>query len=597
MTKKTLVTFLSFSILFSLLLGLSGAQAAKSKRIAINEANFPDPEFRKVLLARAIDRDRDGYLDESERQMRTTISLENKGIKSLKGIEFLTSLEQIWCNDNELTELDVSQIKYLRQIYCKNNQLTRIDLSKNEFLTIVDLSGNQLTEIIVGKSWQLKEFYAGNNRLTSMDVSSLPKLNYFSVSGNSRKITAKDGTFDLSALPGFDVSKASDWKNGTVEGTMLTVEESGPVTYKYDCGNDHSASFTLDVTVTGAPAKKKTELTVSAPKPICDLVYSGSEMALVTAGSVENDYGILYYAATRENAVPSDDQFSTAIPTATEAGTWFVWYKAVGDDDHLNTEMAFVKVTIAEAAKPEEEKEKETGEQPAPPETANGLINDPQLGWVLMKNGAVDTGYTGLYSDPAIGWWFIRNGAIDWDYVGLFNDPNVGWWLISGGTIAWDYTGLWDDANYGWWLIAGGRLCAEYTGLWNDPNYGWWLIGGGRLCSEYTGLWNDPNYGWWLIAEGRLCAEYTGLWEDPSLGWWLIQNGTIAFDYTGLWNDQNYGWWLIGSGTIAFDYTGLWNDPVCGWWLIRDGQIDFGYTGDVNAFDATWHIVNGQLVF
>ena len=56
-----------------------------------------------------------------------------------------------------------------------------------------------------------------------------------------------DRQFDLSSLPGsFDVSKASGWDGGTVNGTTLTVDDdAAQVTYSYDVGN----SKTMDVTL------------------------------------------------------------------------------------------------------------------------------------------------------------------------------------------------------------------------------------------------------------------------------------------------------------------------------------------------------------
>ena len=47
------------------------------------------------------------------------------------------------------------------------------------------------------------------------------------------------------------MSKASNWNGGTVSGNTLTVNSGvSAVTYSYDCGNEKSAFFTLNVTVT-----------------------------------------------------------------------------------------------------------------------------------------------------------------------------------------------------------------------------------------------------------------------------------------------------------------------------------------------------------
>ena len=64
--------------------------------------------------------------------------------------------------------------------------------------------------------------------------------------GNQFDIELNNGTFDLSTLSGFDVSKASEWTNATVDGTTLTVtDSSNTVAYTYDCGNNKSVIFTL----------------------------------------------------------------------------------------------------------------------------------------------------------------------------------------------------------------------------------------------------------------------------------------------------------------------------------------------------------------
>ena len=55
-------------------------------------------------------------------------------------------------------------------------------------------------------------------------------------------------TFDLSTLPGFDVSKATNWKGGTVNGSILTVDDGATeVTYSYDCGRKATREFSLQV--------------------------------------------------------------------------------------------------------------------------------------------------------------------------------------------------------------------------------------------------------------------------------------------------------------------------------------------------------------
>ncbi len=169
-----------------------------------------------------------------------------------------TALRYLDCRSNQLTSLDVSQNLALDTLLCTYNQLTSLDVSNNTALIALYCSSNSLIYLDLSHNSWIKKLSCGYNCLTSLDLSGIT-LNDGSagysaedLAGNVRNINAVGGAFDLSTLPGFDVTKASEWEGGTVSGTILTVIESCDVTYVYDCGNDRSALFTLHVTVTGA---------------------------------------------------------------------------------------------------------------------------------------------------------------------------------------------------------------------------------------------------------------------------------------------------------------------------------------------------------
>jgi ubiquitin/glucan-binding YG repeat protein len=99
-----------------------------------------------------------------------------------------------------------------------------------------------------------------------------------------------------------------------------------------------------------AAVECKVKLTVNKADPVVtaptvkSLAYTGSPQALVNAGSTED--GTLYYAATTTNTAPDASLYTTSIPTATNAGTYYVWYKAVGDSDHSDSEAKAITVDI-----------------------------------------------------------------------------------------------------------------------------------------------------------------------------------------------------------------------------------------------------------
>ena len=80
---------------------------------------------------------------------------------------------------------------------------------------------------------------------------------------------------------------------------------------------------------------------ITPPTAQENLTYTGQEQALITAGSVAN-YGTMQYSLT-ENGTYSHD-----IPTGTDAGTYTVWYRVIGDETHNDTAPASVAVSIGQ---------------------------------------------------------------------------------------------------------------------------------------------------------------------------------------------------------------------------------------------------------
>ncbi|SEM56455.1 Leucine rich repeat-containing protein [Butyrivibrio sp. ob235] len=103
-----------------------------------------------------------------------------------------------------------------------------------------------------------------------------------------------------------------------------------------------SGTPTADATITVPNAVEKTAATVTTAPTAKSLTYTGSAQELVTAGTASG--GTMQYALG--TATEATGAYAASIPTATEAGTYYVWYKAVGDDSHNDSEPAYVTVTI-----------------------------------------------------------------------------------------------------------------------------------------------------------------------------------------------------------------------------------------------------------
>ncbi len=82
-----------------------------------------------------------------------------------------TALTELWCYENRLTTLGVSENTALKKLYCFDNKLTTLDVSKNTALTDLDCNSNQQTTLDLSKNTALKDLERSDNRLTTLDLS------------------------------------------------------------------------------------------------------------------------------------------------------------------------------------------------------------------------------------------------------------------------------------------------------------------------------------------------------------------------------------------------------------------------------------------
>ena len=133
---------------------------------------IPDNAFLNALIAEGVDSNGDGLISYAEAKAVTNLDVGIKKIKitDMTGIEAFVNLETLYCWDNNLTSLDVSNNTVLTKLGCGNNQLTSLDVSKNIELFDLDCSQNQLTSLDVSNNAALVLLYCSENQLTSLDV-------------------------------------------------------------------------------------------------------------------------------------------------------------------------------------------------------------------------------------------------------------------------------------------------------------------------------------------------------------------------------------------------------------------------------------------
>ena len=233
--KKKLLSIL---LCLVMVVGLLPTAVLAAGDVEINEANFPDANFRSYVQTE-FDKDGDKKLSSAEIAAVKEIIASTKGIKNLKGIEFFTALETLNCVQCELTELDVSKNTELTKLYCRENKLTELDVSKNTKLTILSCWKNELTKLDVSKNTELTRLSCGSNKLTELDVSKNAKLEMLDCES--------DSLLSYMKLTKLDVSQNKALKKLNCYGVkMQELNVSGCTALeKLDCGGNQLTA--LDV--------------------------------------------------------------------------------------------------------------------------------------------------------------------------------------------------------------------------------------------------------------------------------------------------------------------------------------------------------------
>ena len=120
----------------------------------------------------------------------------------------------------------------------------------------------------------------------------------------------------------------------------------------------------------GTLTVEKGDITVTAPKAVDGLVYTGTAQALITAGSA--DGGEMQYSLDGKT-------YDKAIPTGTDAKEYTVYYTVVADGNHNAVEAKTVSATIAKArlfVKANDMTITQGAEAPEYTVTYDGFVND-----------------------------------------------------------------------------------------------------------------------------------------------------------------------------------------------------------------------------
>lgn len=199
--------------------------------------------------------------------------------------------------------------------------------------------------------WFLDDFYKDPDAIKAKILAKELDEQLINISGVKKNYDC-DTTDELEAAVAGDISVKyfPSVENGQVAPKTANLVKD--VDYKVTYNNYDESTKTANFTVEGIgdykgsyPFSIKMNSAVVSKVPVSKtgLIYNESPQELVEAGQAEN--GEMQYALGTETEVTG--KFSTDIPTATDAGKYYIWYKVVGDESHGSTEPQLLEKRVS----------------------------------------------------------------------------------------------------------------------------------------------------------------------------------------------------------------------------------------------------------
>lgn len=196
----------------------------------------PDDKFEQALIDLGYDSgELDDYVLTTNIESVTFLDISNRFISELTGIEDFSSLEKLYCRENHILTIDVSQNTNLILLDCAVNPLLNIDISNNSLLEYLDCDANLLANLDVTQNTNLTYLNCSGNQITNLDITkntqlrelrcSYTQLKNIDLSQNTLLVLLFCWNNQLSAI---DISKNTLLTNLSCLNNRLTFESLEP---------------------------------------------------------------------------------------------------------------------------------------------------------------------------------------------------------------------------------------------------------------------------------------------------------------------------------------------------------------------------------
>lgn len=198
--------------------------------------NIPDANFKSRLLLSTttnsvaqnaagnnikIDANSDNEIQVSEALQVIRLQAGSASITSLVGIQSFANLQFLFCEYNQLTTLDLSNLNYLRSLYCQYNQINSLTLSNLINLRGLYCNNNQLTALDLNGLTDLQTVNCSNNQITILSFTGLINLNTIDCQSNQLiNLDFRDSNILQNIYCTNNQLESLNIKNGTIEANL-----------------------------------------------------------------------------------------------------------------------------------------------------------------------------------------------------------------------------------------------------------------------------------------------------------------------------------------------------------------------------------------
>ncbi|MCE4565062.1 T9SS type A sorting domain-containing protein [Maribellus sp. CM-23] len=248
----------------------------------------PDDNFEQALIDLGYDF---GELDDSVATTNiitiTSLDISGKQIADLEGIQDFSSLEELFCYSNLLTNLDINSNTSLKLLSCYSNMLEYLNVDTNINLVTLSCYDNQIDSIDVSKNLQLKTLAIENNSISSLDVKNNTELTYLTCSNNALS------SLDVSNNKKLEILRCGhnniSFLNLNSNGQLISLDCISCKIPNLDLSNNRSLQFL------NCSGNLLSMLNLSMNSSLGDLLCSNNQLQSLTIGENTSIYRIVCF--------------------------------------------------------------------------------------------------------------------------------------------------------------------------------------------------------------------------------------------------------------------------------------------------------------